>query len=236
MSGNSTIQPRRRIARIAGLLYLLQMATGILGFYTHGQLIVPGDAVRTAKSILASEWLFRIGTVSNLVTALVVVILTWMLYAILRPVSRDGALLASFLRLVENAIAAAAIFTDFLALRLLHDAGSLQGFDATQAQALARILISGSGTGLQVAFVFLGAGSAVFSYLWFTSRLIPRFLAGWGIFSSVVLAMITLAVMIFPGLGRPLTPGYMIPMFIYEVGLGLWLLVKGLPIQWPVRS
>jgi len=49
--------------------------------------------------------------------------------------------------------------------------------------------------------VFLRLGSTVFSYLWFKSRYIPRALAALGIFSSLVLALVTLAIMVFPGLG-----------------------------------
>jgi len=36
-----------------------------------------------------------------------------------------------------------------------------------------------------------------------------------------------MAIMVFPGLGI-IGLSYMAPMFIYEVGLGLWLIVKGL--------
>jgi hypothetical protein len=59
---------QQRTARVAGFLYLLQMATGVFGFYAHGKLIVAGDALQTARNIAASEQLFRIGTVSNLIT------------------------------------------------------------------------------------------------------------------------------------------------------------------------
>jgi hypothetical protein len=214
-------------ARVAGFLYLVQMATGVFGFYAHGRLVVPGDAAQTAEKILASERLFRIGTVSNLVTAVVVVILAWLLYVVLKPINRDAALLAVFLRLVENAIAAAAIFADFIALRLLRDANSFRAFDAQQSQELARVFLAGPGLGLRIAFVFLGLGSAVFSYLWFQSRYIPRALAAWGILASLVLAIVTLAIMVFPGLAA-LGLTYMLPMGIYEVGLGLWLLVRGI--------
>ena len=74
---------------------------------------------------------------------------------------------------------------------------------------------------------FLGLGSTLFSYLRFKSRYIPRALAALGIFSSLVLAIVTLTIMVFPALGA-IGLTYMAPMFFYEVGLGLWLLVKGL--------
>ena len=183
--------------------------------------------MQTAKNIAESERLFRLGTVSDLITAVAVVILAWAPYVVLEPVNRNLALLALLMRLAENSIAAAAIFTDLVALRLLRDASYLQAFDAQQVQVLARILINGQGAGLQIAFVFLGLGTAVFSYLWLKSRYIPRALAALGIMGSSVLAIVTLAIILFPALGA-VGLAYMMPLGIFEVTLGFWLLVKGI--------
>ena len=68
-----------------------------------------------------------------------------------------------------------------------------------------------------------------FSYLWLRSRYIPRALAVWGIFASLALAFVELAILLFPGLAAGVGMAFMAPMGIYEVGLGLWLLIKGLP-------
>lgn len=214
-------------AKAAGLLYLLQMATGVFGFYAHGRLTVAQDAAQTAKNMVKSETLFRIGTVSDLLTAVLVVILAWALYVILKPVGPNLALLALLLRLVENAIAAAALFTDFLALRVLTGAAYSNSLDAGQLQVLARILINGHGFALRIAFVFLGLGTAIYSCLWLRSRFIPKPIAIWGIFSALLLSILTLAIMVYPRLGA-LGLTYMLPLGIYEVGLGLWLLIRGI--------
>jgi hypothetical protein len=75
--------------------------------------------------------------------------------------------------------------------------------------------------------VFLGLGSTVFAFLWLKSHYIPKALAALGIVSSLVLAIVTLAIMVFPSLGA-LGLSYMMPLGIYEVGLGFWLLIKGI--------
>src|SRR5437588_700894 len=60
---------QRSAAKVVGLLYLLMMITGIFAeLYARDHLIVSGYAVQTAKNIVGSEWLFRLGTVSNLIT------------------------------------------------------------------------------------------------------------------------------------------------------------------------
>ncbi len=68
----------------------------------------------------------------------------------------------------------------------------------------------------------------MFAYLWFKSRYIPRWLAALGIFSSLVVAIVTLAIMVFPSVAGAVIPAYFAPIFIFEVTLGFWLLIRGI--------
>lgn len=235
-SPEATIRPiepaQRTAAKVVGFLYLFTMATSIVGFCLRGPLLVLGDAVQTARNIAASEWLYRISIVTDLITIAGVIILVWALYVVLKPVDGNVALLAAFFRLVENSIVAVITLSAFAVLALVSGGDYLRAFDAKQLEALVYTLaVRVHGAGFNIGFVFLGFGSAVFAYLWFKSRYIPRALAAWGIFSSLVLAIVTLAIMIFPSLGA-LGLSYMMPLGVYEVGLGVWLLIKG--IQTPV--
>ena len=72
----------------------------------------------------------------------------------------------------------------------------------------------------------------MFAYLWFKSRYIPRWLGALGMFSPLLVAIVTLAIMVFPDLAAVVIPVYFAPIFIFEVTLGLWLLIKG--IQAPI--
>jgi Domain of unknown function (DUF4386) len=76
----------------------------------------------------------------------------------------------------------------------------------------------------------LGLGSAVFAYLFFRSRFVPRPIATWGIFSSLLLALYSFGVVLSPAITAFFYVA-MLPMFLYEVGLGLWLLFKGVNPQ-----
>lgn len=227
--GAPAIEPEQRTAaRVVGCLYLLTMATGVFGeLFVRGRL-VRGDALQTANNIAASERLFRLGVVSDLITIAGVVVLIWGLYVVLKPVSRNGALLGAILRLVGAAIGAVSVVNSLAALRLLSGPAYLRALGESQQQDLARLFISVQGVGSQVDFVFLGLGSTVLSYLWLRSGYIPRALAALGILGSLMLAVGGMAIMVFPGLASVLTLMYMIPLGIYEVGLGLWLIVKGI--------
>lgn len=227
------IEPEQRTAaRAAGLLYLSLMVTGIFAeFYARGSLIVPGDAAQTARNIAASERLFRLGTVSDLITFAGDVALVVALYVVLKPVNRNLALLAAFWRLAECAILGVINLNDFAALRLLSGADYLRSIDTTQRQSLARMFVGLHSDGYRIGIVFFGLGSTVFAYLWWKSRYVPRSLAAWGIFASVVVTIVTLAILVFPGWAPVVTPAYYVPIFLFEVALGLWLLGKGVRVS-----
>ena len=225
----ATIAPEQRTAaKVAGSIYLIAMATSMFAeLYLRDSMIVPRDAAQTALNIAAAERFFRLSSVIHLLTFATDAVMAVALYTILKPVNRSLALLAAFWRLADCAILSVAVLNDFAALRFLADTEYLRAFGTAQLQVLARVFLAIGAAGYQLGFVFLGLGSAAFSYLWLKSGYIPRPLAAWGIFASLVLTLVTVAILIFPTLGV-IGLAYMAPMFVYEVGLGLWLLVKGL--------
>ena len=226
----TTVEPSQQsAAKVAGFLYLVTMATSIFAYaFVRGRLIVARDAVQTARNIIASEGLFRVGIVVDLLTIVGVIVLFWGLYVALKPVNPRIALLAAFFRLAENIVIAASVMVNFAVLALLTRADYMSVFGLQQSSALAYALIRVLDSGFKIGFVFLGIGSTLFSWLWLKSGYVPRAIALWGIFSSSLLTLGTLAGMLYPALGAVVGLFYMVPMFFYEVGLGLWLLIKGL--------
>ena len=215
-------------ARIIGIIYPIQMATGIFGeIFARGQLIVRGDAARTAENIMASEQLFRLSIAGDLITYILVMVLTWALYVLLRPVNKHLALLGAFFRLSELAVLCIATVNSLVVLRLLSGAAYLKTFEANQLHSLVMLAYHTQGLAMSVGFILLGLGSAVFAYLLLRSRYVPKALAVLGIFSSLLLAIGSLAIIVIPGLGV-IGMSYMMPMGLYEVGLGFWLLIKGI--------
>jgi hypothetical protein len=222
-------ESQRKAARVVGFAYLFAMATAIFAeAYVRGSLIVADNAVATAQNIMAHKLLFRLGIVSELVTFATDVTLITALYVILAPINRHLALLAAFFRLVAETVAVMMAAHSFDVLRILGGAEYLRVFEADRLAALARLSIGAHGSTFNVAFVFLGLGSTVFGYLWLKSKYVPKALAVLGIVASFLLAAGTLAILIVPSLQTILYPAYLVPMFFFEVGMGVWLLVKGL--------
>lgn len=230
MTVTSIDESQRKAARVVGFTYLFGQVPAIFAeFYVLGRLIDYNNAAETARNIMAHERLFRLGIASNLIVFAADVVLITALYVVLERVNRNLALLATFFRLIETAIIVAAVaLTDFNVLRLLSGADYLRVFEADRLQALARLSIGVHGAGYTVGLLFFGIGSTVFSYLWFKSNYIPRALAGWGVFSSLLVAICTFAFIIFPDFAKLVTPGIYAPIFIFEVTMGFWLVVKGL--------
>lgn len=232
-------QSQRKAARVAGVLYLFTILTAnFMEFYIRRKLIVPADAVRTATNIPQHEQLFRLGVTIDLIMLAASVILVVALYVILKPINRSLALLAMSWSLVECGIAAATAGIDFAAVFALSGPNSLPALNTEQLHVLARLLISLDAGGNRVAALFFGLGSTLFCYLWFKSRYIPRLLAALGILASLVPTFVPLSTIVFSALAdvplRRARTG--IPIVIFEVAIGLWLLTKGINAHAPARS
>src|SRR5215212_10295154 len=78
-------------ARVAGFLYLMLFPAPFGLIYVPARLIVSGDAAATANNIMASESLFRLGIVSNLLVHIVSILLAMALYQLLKPVNKNMA-------------------------------------------------------------------------------------------------------------------------------------------------
>ncbi len=212
-------------------MYLITMATALFGEgYVRGSLYVSESAAQTAQNLLASNHLFRAALLTDLLTFSGVVILVWALYRLLHTVHRELAALGAFFRLVEVGVHFSALTFGMVALSLLSRGEYTQAFTEPQLYGLVGLALRAQGAGLSLGFVPLGLGSAVFAYLFFRSRLVPWQLGAWGIFSSLLLALYSLGAVLSPA-----TTDFfyvaMVPMFLYEVSLGLWLLLKGVNSQ-----
>src|SRR5712692_5879585 len=105
----STIEQSPQLyARIGGVLYLIIIVIGLFGeAFVRDRLIVSGDAAATAANIMSHESLWRFHIAAELFLLICAVALLMILYALLRPVSRDLILLAAFINLLSIGIEAA---------------------------------------------------------------------------------------------------------------------------------
>ena len=231
MTRRTVDESQRRAAKVAGVLYLVMMATAIyFDTFVRSKLIVPGDIAKTASNIIAFERLFRLGIVFELTTAAGDIVLLSALYVLLKPVSRNLALLAAFWRLTESTIFAVIAVSGIVTLQLLSGAEYLRAFTPEQLQALARVSISAHSAGFNVALGFLGLGGGVFAYVLYKSRYVPAALPVIGMIAYAQMLAMSVAIILFPHAAKVITPAWYAFGFVFEVGCGLWFLIKGIRI------
>lgn len=221
----------RQAVRAAGFTLLAAMAIAVLanyGIYPF-RFTVPGDAAETARNLLAHERRFRLATACNLLYVVNAVVLLSSLYVILKPVNRTLALAAAFSRLIFALLWGLSALNGLGALRLLGGAAYLGVFKADQLQALARLHLGANFDVYYVGLPFWGLASTVCAYLWFKSRLIPRALAAFGVIASAWCVICAFAFIVFPRFNTTVHATWFdLPMVIFEMTLGYWLLTKGL--------
>lgn len=133
-----------------------------------------GNATATAERIAASEFLWRVGIAGEFLLLICAVALTLIFYVLLKPVSRDLALLATLFNLVSIAIEAVSGLDLIATLFPLANADYLNVFDSKQRAALAYLTIRSHADGFGVALIFLGCVCLILGYLIFRSGYLPR--------------------------------------------------------------
>ena len=220
-----------KTARIAGFFYLLYFVVEILAdALGRSPLIAMEDAAVTAGNIVAHEWQFRIGIVGDLVAGVLFFLAAWALYALLKPVNKNLALLFMLLNLGGVAVRFAVDLDYIAALLLSSGADPLTVFQTDQLQALAMTFIHLQKYGYWASQIFFGAWLFPLGYLVYKSGFLPKILGIVMMIHFIGWTMTSLLFFLFPGFEAIL---YLTgPLgFISEGGLTLWLLIMGVKEQ-----
>ena len=215
--------------KTAGVAYVLIIVLALLpsAIFDVGSLLKARDA---AHNFVGDEGIFKVGIAIELLMFILVMVLSWSLYIVLKPVNKNLALFGLTFRFAEAILGCVVIIFYLAIIMLLSGADYLQVFEAEQLQALARFFLKLSAIGYNVLLVIMGIGGIAYCYLFYISRYIPRFLSGWGVitYSTMVgYGLINIAVHNPPSeLAYAMAPGA-----LFEVLIGLWLVFKGLSVN-----
>jgi hypothetical protein len=211
-------------ARIGGALYLVIIVAGIVGpLLTSGQLVVPNDADATARNIAASPVLWRLGIAIALVMHLCDVPVMLILFLLLSPVNKNVALLA----LLFNIIATATLVVNQLTLvaaQLL----------VVEEPALTNVAIKAYSYGEALGLAFFAFTLLSVGYLIRHSGYLPWILGLLVQIAGVSYVANSLLLLVAPDVANI---ALLIPIFIAELSLAVWLLVKGIDAsKWELRA
>ena len=221
-------------ARVAGLLYLINGTAGLFSYkIVPGRLIVQSNATATANNILASELLFRVSIVSELIGAVAFIFLAITLYRLFSGVNKTHALLLVAFILVASAIMFVIVLNEIAALALFHGAGFLSVFQKQQLDAQGMLFLDVHDQGIIVANIFWGLWLFPFGVLVLRSGFIPRILGVLLIAACFGYVANSLMLLLVPSYGPVVN---LVTVFSYILGgsgegsTQLWLLIKGVKV------
>ena len=215
-------------ARFAGVLYLIITVAAIFAHMViPEQFIVAGDAAATAVNIAANETTFRLGTVgSELIILLSEIVLSVVLYVLLKPVNKTLSLVAAVSRLAMTTIHGLNLLNYYFVFQLLNGADFATAFGPDQVNALVTLFLDAHSIGFTIGIAFLVPHVLILGYLIVQSGYFPKVLGFLFIAAGIGYLFDAIGLLLVPSYTT--TPG-LIQMVIAaaEIAFPIWLLVKG---------
>jgi hypothetical protein len=232
----SRMNSQKRLARIAGLLYLVVGIFGGLAVgYATPKVYAAGDAATTAGNILANSGLVLFGVMADLLQATVFVFLALALYTLLKHVNENAARTMLTLVAIATAIMCLNEIFQFSALQVAGDASYASAFGAAGSQALVMLLMDMHHYGFLIAQIFFALWLVPLGYLAYKSEMFPRALGIVLVVAGVSYLVDMLAAFLFPEVGAAIHGILAIPPTIAEVWTLIYLLVVGVKTVQPVE-
>jgi len=217
--------------RHAALLYLTASAPAFFSYmYVKPSLMAYSDAAATARNILASESLFRLGIVAELISVTGFIFLVLSLYRLFRHVDATKAAVMVILVLVSIPVSLLNVANLVAALRLLKGGAALAAIGTAQLQAVAMLFLRAHDAGIMIAQIFWGLWLLPLGILVRRSGFVPRILGTLLIFNGLAYPIVTLIWLLAPAYAGTATRVALVPQ-LGEAWFILWLLVHGIPAR-----
>ncbi|WP_430901579.1 MULTISPECIES: DUF4386 domain-containing protein [unclassified Paraflavitalea] len=219
----------KKLARIAGLLYLGVVVTGIFTLmYVPFKLFNADNASLIFQNITSSQTLLRLGIVGGLLCYTFFLFLPLVLYKLLKTVNENYAKLMVLLAVLSVPVFFLNVQNLFSILSLIISGQSKLGLSKDQIQLAVMQHLDQYDNGLRIVHIFSGLWLFPFGYLVFKSGFLPKLLG--------VLLMLGCFGYLINFIGNTLIHDYSktgissyisLPASFGEIGTCLWLLVIG---------
>jgi hypothetical protein len=147
------------------------------------------------------------------------------LYSVLKKINPTLALSSVVFRAVEAGLYVVAVVS-LLSVLTLSQQASTNPTDHASIQAVSDALLSMREHATLAGVFAFSLGAAIYYILFYQSRLVPRWLTGWGLVAVIVMMTACLLALFSD---TPIT-GYtllVLPIAVQEMVLAVWLLIKG---------
>jgi hypothetical protein len=219
----------RKIAVLVGILFIIGTVSGVLA----GAFTAPIQAGSTYPlNVDASETQWIIGTLLVLLMGLSLAMVPVLLYPIFKKHNDALAFGSVLFRGVFEAICETLLVISFFLLLTVSEIyGKTGSADASNFQVMGSMLIAAGHWIQMIGGIVFSVGTLMISTLFFQTRLIPRWLSGWGIIGAVLYCVAKIVSIFGPlHLAPDIGSGIgllLIPTAIQEMVFAVWLIVKG---------
>ena len=217
------MNPTKRIARIAGLWFLLMVVSGLFAELFFRQKIFTADTAETATRILQNTLLFRAGILSDIVMSLAYLMTALMLYRLLRSVDEDKARLMVLFAAAGSVILLMNVLNEYMPL--LYATTQTNALSAAQVQELSSISFAAYNNGYMIGQVFFALWVLPLGQLICRSLCIPK-VFGVLFLIEAVCGLLAVAGHFLLG-STTIATMLLLPGTIAEFAFLFWLLIRG---------
>ncbi len=219
----------KNLARIAGFCYLIVIATGLFSeVFVRQALKVSNNALATAQNIQANEMLFRWGFVADLINFVVGIPTILILYHFFKKSNKILLQIALAFVIIQTAIIAVNLLNQITPLLLLSNETYLHTFQQNQLATLSLLSLNIQAQGYGIGLVFFGFYCIIIGFIIFKTNAIPKIIGVAYAIAGICYLINNFTMFLSKGFVNPLFIYLAIPIFIGELSLCLWLLIKGI--------
>jgi hypothetical protein len=186
------------------------------------------DASTTSQNLRENEILFRLSIISWLIIAICDVIVSWSIHQFLKKLDETFSLVTAWFRLIYTAVFAASILNLVFIVSLLDKSASyLSSFEPKQIDSLIYFFMKSFEDCWSFSLIVFGVFLILLGILTFKSLQIPKIISLLIIIGGIGYSVVHVAHLLTPSYKNVLESIFILPMFLGEIGLGVWLLIYG---------
>jgi hypothetical protein len=211
----------RTTARVVGILYVAGLVIGIGGMVLIQSILGAPDHL---SAVSASSMLLAIGALLWLMPAAGDAAHGVLMFPILKQQQSERIAIGYLgFRIVNAVFIAVMVLFILLQIPLASEYIKAAGSDASFLQALSSVFMQGQLYAYNFGMAFVGIASLMLCYTLYRAKLVPRILAVWGLVGYAII----LCGSVLEVLGFNLLTIHAIPGGLWELFIGVWLIVKG---------
>jgi len=228
------INDKRKQAKWVGFLYLTIIATALLNMiFVDAHLQIDKGISNVGAHLLENEKYLRFSIAYEMIMFVAVVLLAVGLYQLLKTIDSKLAMTGMIFRVCEAIMGGVIVLVGLTLLVVLKND---VGLSPDIWEATVKLLIEVRSITYIVLFLFMCVGSMIFFYLMYKSSYVPKLLSLYGLATFLLILSWPFVYTLLPNVPESYEMFSLMPGALFEIAIGLWLLIKGVKMPNQVKS